>query len=62
VAAGIPKRLGPHGLRHSFATRLYRKTGDLLLVQRALGHRDLSTTQVYTHVVDGSLERALDAL
>lgn len=62
LRAGIPKRLGPHGLRHSFATRLYERTGDLLLVQRALGHRDLSTTQLYTHLIDGRLERALESL
>ena len=60
--AGIDKQLSPHALRHTFATHLYAKTGDLLLVQRALGHRDIVTTQVYTHLVDGALEEALESL
>ncbi|MBU1320581.1 MAG: tyrosine-type recombinase/integrase [candidate division Zixibacteria bacterium] len=61
-AAGIDKKLTPHSLRHTFATHLYSRTGDILVVQRALGHRDLSTTQIYTHLVDGALEEALERL
>ncbi len=60
--AGIGKRLSPHGLRHTFATHLYDATSDLLVVQRALGHRDIATTEIYTHLVDGRLEEALKRL
>ena len=60
--ARIDKKLSPHALRHTFATHLYRRTGDILVVQRALGHRYLSTTQIYTHLVDDALEDALERL
>lgn len=52
-------RVSPHTLRHTFATDLYRETGNLRLVQKALGHTSVSTTQLYTHLVDGELEEAL---
>jgi len=57
--AGITKDIHPHSLRHSFATDLYRDTGKIRLVQKALGHANLSTTQIYTHIVDEELEDAL---
>ena len=60
--AGIEKHLTPHSMRHTFATHLYSATNDLLVVQRALGHRDISTTQIYTHLVDDQLEEALERL
>jgi site-specific recombinase XerD len=50
--AGITRPFSIHSLRHTFATRLYRKTGDLYLVQRALGHRQITTTEVYAKVSD----------
>jgi integrase/recombinase XerC len=61
-AAGIAKHISPHGLRHTFATHLYARTSDLLLVKRALGHRDISTTEIYTHLADETLEDALERI
>lgn len=60
--AGIEKHISPHGLRHTFATHLYASTSDLLVVQRALGHRNISTTEIYTHLVDEALEDALERM
>jgi integrase/recombinase XerC len=57
--AGIEGKVSVHSLRHTFATNLYRKTGDLYLVQRALGHRQIGTTEIYARVSDDSLRRAV---
>jgi len=59
VKAGIEKDITPHTLRHSFATDLYRETTNIRLTQKALGHANLATTQIYTHIVDEELEGAL---
>ena len=57
--AGIQKRVHPHTLRHTFATDLLRTVKNVRIVQKALGHANLSTTQIYTHIVDEELEEAL---
>ena len=57
--AGIEKQVTPHTLRHTYATDLLRETKNIRLVQKALGHSSLATTQVYTHIVDDELEDAL---
>ena len=57
--ARIDRPISLHSLRHTFATRLYEKTGDLHLVQKALGHRQITTTEIYARVGDGALRRAV---
>jgi site-specific recombinase XerD len=59
---GLPGCFHPHTLRHTFATDLLRDTRNLRLVQKALGHSQITTTEVYTHIVDEEVEEAMKGL
>lgn len=60
ISAGIKKNIGPHTFRHSFATALVNVGIDLRIIQQLLGHESITTTEIYAHLSDDKLRKAID--
>ncbi len=60
--AGLKKNVTPHTLRHSFATHLLESGADIRYIQQLLGHKDLKTTQIYTHVANKDIKKLANLL
>jgi len=59
--ANLPVKISPHGLRHSMATDLLINGADIRSVQEILGHKNIATTQIYTHITNQQLKRIHEA-